>query len=173
MTTKPLLIAALCSAPLFAQTVMPRVRTTNAEIAALIDQARTSSATFVHLVDIIDTTDGLVYIDNGTCPGRYKACLMHSVTIAGPNRLLRIKVDIRRSDGELIALVGHELQHAIEILSNPALRNNAQVLTFYQSGGLGIFGGGNAVETDAAVQAQLKISEEIRQRGAQVTRAVK
>jgi hypothetical protein len=87
---------------------------------------------------------------------------MHSVTLAGPNRMLRAKVDVRRADGELIPLLGHELQHAIEILSNPALRYNAQVLTFYQQ--LGRFGGGHAVETDAAVQTQLKISEEIRKK---------
>jgi hypothetical protein len=88
------------------------------------------------------------------------------VTLAGPNRLLRIRVDVRRSNGELIALLGHELQHAVEILSNPALRNNAQVLTFYQSAG--IFGGTNIVETDAAVEVQQKISHEIRNAGAHV-----
>jgi hypothetical protein len=146
-----------------AQAAIPRVRGTDPAVSALVEQAKTSSATFRSLVDVIDRTDGLVYVDNGTCPGRIKACLMHSVTLAGPNRLLRVKIDVRRSDGELIALLGHELQHAIEILSNPGLRNNAEVLTFYQQAG--IFGGGNAVETQAALAVQQKIRVEVREAG--------
>jgi hypothetical protein len=137
------------------------VRTTNAVIATLIEQGKQQSPTFRGLLNVIDTTDGLVYVDQGTCPGGYKACLMHSVTLAGPNRMLRAKVDVRRADrGDLIPLLGHELRHAIEILSNPGLRSTGQVLSFYQQ--FGSFGGGNAVETDAAVQTELKISEEIR-----------
>jgi hypothetical protein len=141
---------------------MPRVRATNPTIAALVTQAEEQSPTFRSIVDIINGTDGLVYVENGKCPGGSRACLMHSVTIAGPNRLLRVKVDVprSRSDRDLIALLGHELRHAVEILSNPGLRNNAEVLTFYQQEG-GVFSGGRFVETEAAVQAQLKISDEL------------
>jgi hypothetical protein len=167
MTTAALchLIAATASAADGAQAPIPRVRTTTAAVATLIEQATTLSATFRGLVDVINATDGLVYVDDGKCPGSIRACLMHSVTIAGPNRLLRAKVDVNRSTHEeLIALIGHELQHAVEILSNLALRNNAQVLTFYHSGGIGSFRGGTAVETDAALQVQMTISEEIRKK---------
>jgi len=165
MSTKSLWIATLCMVPAFVRGQMPRVRTTNETIVVVMEAAERQSPTFRGLINVINSSDGLVYVDDGACPGRYRACLMHSVTLAGPNRLLRIKVDVRRSDGELIPLLGHELQHAVEILSNHALRNNAQMLTFYQSAGT--FGGSHILETEAAVKTQQKISREIRNADAQ------
>ena len=64
--------------------------------------------------------------------GQRTACLMHSVEIAGPYRLLRVKLDLRRSELEMMATLGHELQHAIEVLNDPRVRSDAGVLFFVQ-----------------------------------------
>ena len=102
-----------------AGTRIPRVRSHSPEVAALIRGASDASATFRRLIATIDDTDGLVYVDDGKCGHGVQACLPLTVQVSGPFRVLRIKVDARRRDCTLMALVGHELQHAIELLSDP------------------------------------------------------
>ena len=96
-----------------------RVRALSSEIAGVIEDASARSKTFRGLLAKIDATDGLVYVESGKCGHSVRACLSLSVKVAGPNRVLHIEVDARLKDCELIEAIGHELQHAIEILSNP------------------------------------------------------
>jgi hypothetical protein len=42
-----------------------------------------------------------------------------AVTKAGANRMLRVKVDTRKADWDLMGSIGHELRHTIEVLNNP------------------------------------------------------
>ena len=85
-----------------------RVRSAHPLIADLVREAAERSRTFHMLVAAIDATDGLVYLNAGTC-GRLRACLLHRVTVAGPSRVLNIVVDVRRHDIVLAAAIGHEL----------------------------------------------------------------
>jgi hypothetical protein len=96
-----------------------RVRAESSEITAVIQDASARSKTFRDLLGRIETTDGLVYVEAGKCGHSVRACLSLSVKVAGPNRVLRIQVDARLKDCELIEGIGHELQHAIEILRDP------------------------------------------------------
>jgi hypothetical protein len=100
-------------------TRIPRVRSHSPGVAALIRRASDSSETFRRLVATIDDTDGLIYVDDGKCGRGVSACLLLNVQVSGPFRVLRIKVDARRLDCALMARIGHELQHAIELLSDP------------------------------------------------------
>ena len=95
---------------------MPRIRSHHPGIASLIERAANRSKTFRGLVEAIDASDGIVYVEDGQC-GRHgvKSCV-EAVTQAAANRILLVKVDIRHADGELMGLIGHELRHAIEIL---------------------------------------------------------
>ena len=66
----------------------------SAGIVEAIARGVERSATFRGLVDTIDATDGLVFVEDGACAHTgVRACLLLSVTVAGPNRLLRIFVD--------------------------------------------------------------------------------
>ena len=102
-----------------------RVRGATARLDEVISGAVARSATFRGLLDSIVTTDGIVYIVEGQCPQGVRACLLTFVAIAGPYRLLRIVVDPRKSDDDLMGSIGHELQHAIEVLSNHYIRTSA------------------------------------------------
>jgi hypothetical protein len=57
---------------------------------------------------------------------------MHSVEVAGPHRILRVRLDFGRSERVIMATLGHELQHALEVLNDPGVRSNAGILYFYQ-----------------------------------------
>jgi hypothetical protein len=149
------LLAASAQAPR-----MPRVRSNSPAIRAVIDQATERSVTFRRLVDTIDRTDGLVYVDEGRCNHSVRACLMLSVKVAGPYRLLWIAVDARKAPGaELMASIGHELQHAVEVLSDPAVTDNHAMFFFYHHRGSGDTG---RFETKAAIDAGLDVLAEVR-----------
>jgi hypothetical protein len=142
---------------------MPRVRSTDPTIRGLIDKASKLSSTFRHLIETIGATDGIVYADPGRCGHGVRACLVLTVKVAGPNRLLRIVVDTRKTDCALIASIGHELRHTIEVLHDRSVRSDATLFHFYTREGrhttpdpLG------AWETEAAVQAGIDVLRELR-----------
>src|SRR5262249_29572452 len=83
---------------------MPRVRSSDPAIAALIEQALIHSPTFKRLVATIDASNGIVYVQSGPCPGGIVACLPIWMTSSGGNRFMRIVVDRKRiqSDCQLL-----------------------------------------------------------------------
>ena len=139
-----------------------RVRSNTPSIAAVIHVATQRSTAFRHLIATIGATDGLVYVDDGKCGHSVSACLRLSVTVAGPHRLLRILVDltVRNNDCEIMASIGHELRHAIELLSEPNIRNYQAAWSFFDREAptdreLGRF------ETPAAVRTGLAVLAEV------------
>ena len=113
-------------------TRLPRVRTSHAAIAAAIALGIERSPTFRSLIDTIDATDGLVYVEEGKCGNGVRACLSLSVVIAGPYRLLRIVVAPRpAATCDFVGTIGHELQHAIEALSNAGVRSNREMFFLF------------------------------------------
>jgi hypothetical protein len=137
----------------------PRVRSTNALIATVVHQAGEQSATFRRLVETIDVSDGLVYIEEGQCGRGARACLV-TVKVSGPNRMLSVWVDTRTVDADLMGLIGHELRHAIEVLGDRAVTSGHALSNFYQREGSRAAEG--RFETQAAIEAGLAVSAEVR-----------
>ncbi len=138
---------------------VPRVRSESPFIAAAIARGIERSPTFRRLIGAIDTSDGLVYIDEGECRGGARACLMHLLTISGPHRLLRIRVNRAQAAGcDLVASIAHELQHALEVLSDRSVRSNSGVALFFDRIGAD---GHLSVDTPAAVKMGSSVREEV------------
>ena len=135
-----------------------RVRSHSARIKGAIAEGTARSATFRRLVETIDAGDVLVYVDEGECRHSVAACLLMSVTIAGPFRVLQIRVNLRKAPGcTLVELIGHEFQHVVEVLSEPRVRTDSQLYHFFErigETGLGRF------ETIEAVNVGLDIARE-------------
>ena len=139
---------------------IPRVRANgDAAIALLLLEAPKRSATFRRLVEAIDVSDGIVYIERGTCLHGVQACLAMSVVVAGPNRILRVLLNTTRNHEELIVAIGHELQHAVEALGDPHVTNDYRIYYFFDR--IGATGSGR-FETHAAIQAGLEVEAELR-----------
>jgi hypothetical protein len=136
-----------------------RLRTHSPTLAALIQEATERSTTFRGLVDTINASDGIVYVNEGDCGHGVGACLA-DVTAAGPNRILRVTVDIRKRDRDLMGSIGHELRHAVEVLENPTVTNNAAMYLFYSR--VGRRGTTTSFETEAAVEAGHAVRDEVR-----------
>ena len=162
MTLRTLITAACLTIPGIAAAApgVPRVRDVgDPAIAALIADATVRSVTFRRLVAEIDDSDGIVYVERGVCGHSARACLSHSVVVAGPHRILRVIVNTRRDRDELLAALGHELRHAVEVLSRPQLRTMSAVLFFYQHEGSAVDG---RYETQAALDAEVAVMTEVK-----------
>lgn len=138
---------------------MARVRSSNPSIAALIQQAIERSETFRGIVETINASDGIVYVEDGRCGHGARACFT-SVTTAGGNRILSVKVDTRNADWDLMGSIAHELRHTIEVLGNPKVVDNESMLFFYAS--VGSRRPGRVFETIAAVEAGNAVRDELR-----------
>jgi hypothetical protein len=53
------------------------------------------------------------------------------VTAAATCRILRVTVDARQPDWDVMASIGHELRHALEVLEDPGLVDSTRVYLFY------------------------------------------
>ena len=140
---------------------LPRVRSGDQSIAALIEQATKRSATLKRLVATFETSNGIVYVEPGVCPQRVPACLKMWMATTGSTRFMRIVVDRQQldSDSTLMGAIGHELQHAIEVLSDPTVTDSEKMFFFdrrYAPTGRDQF------ETWAAVKAGDAVEDELR-----------
>ena len=112
----------------------PRIRSSSAKLASLISEAKERSPTFSALVTAIEATDGIVFVQDGRCRQGRQACLTWRVTLAGPYRMLFVRLDARKSDLDLMASAGHELRHALEVLADASLRSTEAIHFFYMRG---------------------------------------
>jgi hypothetical protein len=148
-------------------TTLPRVRTAEPAIAAAIARGVERSPVFRNLIATIDASDGVVYLEKGGCGPAKRPCLLHSITISGPNRLLRIRVDHPKPDGcRFVAAIGHELRHAIEVLSDASVRSNTAISLLFRDIGVTLE---RTVETTAARRTELAVGREMCRRSASDT----
>lgn len=139
---------------------VPQVRTNSPVLAGALARGTEHSATFRRLVEDIAATDGLVYVLEGECGQGIRACLHMSLELSGPYRLLRVLVNPRRARGcEIIVSIGHELQHALEALRNPRIRDRLELFSFFHQ--IGQKSDARRFETPEAVAAGVAVEKEI------------
>jgi hypothetical protein len=78
---------------------------------------------------------------------------------AGPNRMLRVVVESDRTDIETMAVIGHELRHALEVLAEPSVKTGAGMFTLYRRNGAVQR---ETFETEAAVDAGNAVYKELK-----------
>jgi hypothetical protein len=98
-----------------------RVRSSSRYLELVMYEAIDRSMTFRRLVEGIEQSDGIVYVEPDTCRHGVRSCLSLTVVTVAGVRLLRVVVDPRRSPWDLMESIGHELQHAAEVLAKPSL----------------------------------------------------
>ena len=134
-----------------------RVRGGDPQAAALLDRGVSASPTFRQLVDTIERSDVIVHVETRpmTIPGR-----LQFAGSAGGSRYLRVSVRVPGREAELVAWLGHELQHAVELAGAPEVVDHESLLKYYRRVGMRRSAG--TVETLAAQQAWRKILDEVK-----------
>ena len=97
----------------------------------VLERGARRSYTFARLLDTIENSDVIVYVE--TRPG-LSASLTGRMLFAGSShgqRYLRIQI-APASEEDMIATLGHELQHAIEVADAPEVHDEDTLSTLYQ-----------------------------------------
>lgn len=141
------------------------VRSTNTVVTALIKEGSTRSPSFQRLLDRVSEANGIVYVEFGHCAfGHLNGCLLPFVVPTTGGRYLRIVVtnDRTRIDHDgLIALLAHELQHALEVLAHPEVVDLDSMLAMYARIGRPL-SGRSGYETSEAHTVQERVATELR-----------
>lgn len=129
------------------------VRSGDRLLNGLLAEGYARSTTFRGLVDGISQTDALVYVEAGVCAfGHLDACLASYMAASGGRRYLRIVLTEPlhvRSRDRLIALIGHELQHALEVAERPDVLDVTSMTRMFRRIGFPLEGR-SGFETSAA-----------------------
>jgi hypothetical protein len=132
----------------------PRVRSTDTTILELLREGAERSATFRGLTEAIARSTGIVYVEFGYCAfGHVNGCLLPFIASTHGERYLRILVTPdknRRSHDQLLALIAHELQHALEVIEHEDVVDATTLEAMYRRIGTPLTGGLSGYETSAA-----------------------
>lgn len=143
----------------------PHVRSTDARIVETLHEGYSRSDMFKTLVDQLNGTDTIVYVERGICSfGHFKACLPHAIAVAGDTRFIRIVVDPSENGAHEVALIAHELQHALEIARAPNIRAADDITALFRRIGRSPhcpLGTQDCYETDAALAAGDAVLREV------------
>jgi len=142
------------------------VRYLTARIAEVADFAYTRSAAFRALVNSIEASDVIVYVEDGWCShGIVPSCLRFQSANGGV-RYLRVDLRSRRSVISVVAQLAHELHHANEIAGQPDVVDATTLRAFYAAIGFASCNRsvGECWETRGAADSERIVREEVRTR---------
>jgi hypothetical protein len=117
------------------------------------------SPTLAMLITQLQLSDVLVYIEElPRLPGALEGRLM-MLPRAHDHRYVRIQIALRGAPEDSIALLGHELQHALEVAQAPDVSDQDALARLYQQ--IGIRGGAHQYDTMAAQEAGRTVRREL------------
>ncbi|HEX2344814.1 MAG TPA: hypothetical protein VHI98_30375 [Vicinamibacterales bacterium] len=130
------------------------VKVSQALLRQLLAEGFARSKTFRRLVDGLDASDWLVFVQPGPCPEKAAvACLLHTVAEFEGSPYVRVLVNFNhRHPDNVIATLAHELQHALEVAQDPNVKDTATMRALFERIGTVRVRSGSATtyETDGA-----------------------
>jgi hypothetical protein len=157
------LSTALASAPLSESAALEspyrHVRTEDRSVRYLLTRGFRRSPTFAHLMARLEHSDVIVYVEEvQRLPGAVEGRMMMAPTAHG-HRYVRIEIALRGRPDQSIAVLGHELQHAIEVAQEIAVDDQATLTALYRR--IGMRGGDHVYETFAAQEVGRRVWKEL------------
>jgi hypothetical protein len=150
-------------APLTAAAVLEsptrHVRSTSRCVPALLRTGFAQSPTFARLLARLERSDVLVYIEEvPRLPGALEGRLLLQPTAHG-FRYLRIEIALGGSPSDKIALIGHELRHAVEVAEAASVVDELGLAALYRR--IGVDHGNNLFDTIEAQNTGRQIAREL------------
>ena len=137
------------------------VRSQDRSVRHLLKRGFTHSVTFRNLMARIEETDLIVYIEQvPRLPGALEGRMMILPNAHG-QRYVRIQLALRGAPDDSVALLGHELQHALEVAQEPWVYDQATLVELYQRIGTGSYGGSHVYDTRAAQEVGRIVRREL------------
>lgn len=114
-----------------ADTIDYHVRATDPLLRAWITNGGAESATLKSLIDELVASDIIVHVVMVDHLSSGVEGQLYFVTKTPTARYLRIEVTRMGGRADMIALLAHELQHAVEVAHSPSVRDAESLATFY------------------------------------------
>jgi hypothetical protein len=159
LMTQWCILAVLLARPAFAS---GHVRFDNKRIAEVFRYAVNRSPSFEALIETLNLTDRVVYVEEGRCPHPIEhSCLALMPTPNAKNILVRI--DPRQPINVVVAQLAHELYHVAEVSKEPAVVDAASLRELYSRiGDRGCFAeSDDCWETRAACAFEALVTREL------------
>jgi len=137
-----------------------QLRPVSAFEAAVIREGVCVSPTLRALEDRLDASDLTIHVSVRRFADRRLAGGLRFVAATPTERVLLIDIAFGLDRYARIAMLGHELQHAVEVAETAHIRDKESFRRFYASYGVGgaVEGG---YETDAARRAEVAVRKEL------------
>ena len=139
-----------------------RVRPTSALGRRVIDAGLARSTTFRRLVQRLESSDVIVYVQMRPNMPSEVGGLLEFMGRGGTNRYLRVTVGSLHHQNVIVALLGHELQHAAEVADAPEVQTAEAFARFYRR--IGVPTGAGRYDSLAAQSAGRIVRAELRGR---------
>ena len=140
--------------------VAAHLRPASSIAAGMLEEGRCRSATFRSLVATVEASDLIVYVNARHFSSRRLAGGLQFAGATASNRFLRIVIGLTVDRIARIALLGHELQHAVEVAAAPDIRSRTGFDHYYRAHGVP-GATQHAFDTEAARLAQARIRAEV------------
>jgi hypothetical protein len=109
-----------------------RVRAPEARVHSLLAEGLHRSRTFASLVTALNRTDVIVYVESVMTLPKETMGRLTMMPRAGEFRYLRVQIRADLSRRDSIALIGHELRHALEIADATEVRDSTSLVRLYE-----------------------------------------
>jgi hypothetical protein len=139
----------------------PRVRPHDARSASVLLQGIQRSETVRLIVNRLEAQDVIVYIEmqpalRGDLAGR-----MVWLAATQSIRYVRVSLNPQLSTETLVAVLGHELQHALEVASSPSIVDEPSLEAYYRKHGMSTRSHVSGWDTQAARDAGDLVRKEL------------
>jgi hypothetical protein len=149
--------------PLTAETVldspMRHVRTAGQTVGKLVRTGFRQSPTFAAMMRRLERSDLIVYVEEvPRLPGALEGRLL-MLPRAHDTRYVRIQVALRGSASDTIAVIGHELRHAVEVADAAEVIDERGLAALYKR--IGVDSGRNLFDTMEARETGRRVLKEL------------
>jgi hypothetical protein len=145
-----------------------RVIVIDPSLASVMAHGYARSATFRDLVQRVDASGWVVFVQNGSCPMKQaEGCLLHTVGRFEGRPYLRVRIVVTSRHPERVLMtIAHELQHALEAINSGTVHDGPTLVALFERIGdtSTQVTGGVMSETNAARAAEERVRRDLRRR---------
>jgi hypothetical protein len=139
-----------------------RVRGLDPSARTILRRAIEASPTIVRMLGDLESSDLVVGIETAHLP-RFLNGEVRVVAATPSVRYLRVRLNVPRGDDDLVAVLGHELRHALEIAGMKDVRDASTLVDAYRR--VGAKGRGDGYyETEAALETGRTVAKDLGER---------
>jgi hypothetical protein len=140
---------------------MTHVRSSDPVVRRLLSEGVRRSTTLARLIARLDSSDVVVYVETNirAVPG-LGGYLSHGIVATARARYLTIAIRRPLDEERVVSLIAHELQHAVEISEDVAVRTSGDMAGLFRRIG-GPACPGACYETEAARVIEYQVAREL------------